>query len=132
MGSFRDIKRNARRHLHQQMSVKALYVPPVSNPTPLEVTVRLHVSFAPLGGDIEGGYQFGAERHDTTPRIVFLRSEISTLQNAIPERNSIISVETGEAYRVSTVRTPDDITVTAEVTPLSASETIGLPVLTVT
>jgi hypothetical protein len=131
MGSFRETKRQARRHLHQWMSVSALYLAPGSNPVPLPITVRLHVTFAPLGGDIEGGYQFGAERHDTTPRIVFLRSEITGLPNGIPARNSIISVETGEAYRVSTVRTPDDVTVTAEVTPLSASETIGLPVPTV-
>lgn len=132
MTSFRETKRAARRQLHQWLSVQALYLAPVATPVPLPITVRLHINFAPMGGDVEGGYQYGAERHDTTPRIVFLRSEITGLPNGLPARNSIISVETGEAYRVATVRTPDDITVTAEVSPLHPSETVGLPVPTVT
>lgn len=120
MASHREHKRNGRRQLHQRLAVPAVYVAPDSTQT--ECSVRLHTIFPAIGGDIENGYQYGAERFDQTPRLVFLISEVPS-----PARGGIVSVEAGEAYRIDSIREPDDITVTANVIRLTGEDTAGLP-----
>lgn len=119
MPTFRDHKRKARRQLHQRLAVPAIYIAPGGAQT--ACTVRLHTTFPAIGGDIEGGYQFGAERFDQTPRLVFLLEEVAS-----PIRAGIVSVGPGEAYQIDSVREPDDITITANVFKMSV--TTGLPV----
>lgn len=126
MGDFRTKIREARRSLHSYMSEAAIAYMPVTapaTPTLINVTVRIHEKFQALG-DLKGTSFHYAEVEDNTPRIVFLRSEIT------PQRNMIVSVEAGRAYRVDHVLPPDDITVTAKIVRLRAEDTVGLPVPT--
>lgn len=122
MATHRDHKRTARRQLHNKLAVPAVYIAP--NSTQVPCTVRVHTTFPAIGGDVEGGYQYGAERFDQTPRLVFLLSDFTTVQ---PARFGIVSIEAGEAYRIDSMREADDITITANVVRLHGSETIGLP-----
>lgn len=128
MTNLRDLKRQARKDLHQHMQIPALYLVPApagsSSPyeAPLFVTVRLHLKFDAIG-DMKGTNFHYAERHEPTPKIIFMRSEVNK-----PVRNAVIVIEAGEAYRVDNVLPPDDITVAAEVLRLSAAEASGLPV----
>lgn len=125
--TLREIKRQARRDLHQHLLVPAVYLVPVAPEdeedevtyTEQVVTVRIHTKFDALG-DLKGvGY---AERQDTVPKILFMREQIDK-----PARHCIVSVEPGEAYRIDNVLPADDITVMAEVTKLTAAEADGLP-----
>lgn len=128
MAGWRGIKRAARRIVHQTMEVPALLLlsngsgPPTGFVTG-EVTVRVHTK-EKLLGDLKGTNFHYAEAHEEIPKIVFL---IAQLTGPL-ERGQIVSVEAGEAYRIDTIMPADDITVTAQVTVLSAAQTSGLPV----
>lgn len=121
MTTIRDIKRRARGSLHSNMSVPALYTA-VTGATPVDCTVRVWTSFAAIGQPVTGGQEY-ADRQDVTPKIRFLLAEIPA-----PRRGAVVSVETGEAYRVDHINAVDDEYVTAEVTRLTAAEAAGLPV----
>lgn len=116
--AFRDVKRQMRRDLHTVMQVPALYI--LGADDPVDVNVRLHTRMAEQGASQQPAY--GAERVEFVPKIRFDRSEL------VPTRGAIVSVETGEAYRVMMVEPPDDQFQFAMVAPLSASEAAGLPV----
>jgi hypothetical protein len=106
------------------MSVDALYfaLPYAEGDTQvIPITVRVHDTPVVLG-DLKGTNFNYAEMEDNAPRIVFMRDEIE------PVRGMIVSVEPGVAYRVDTLRAPNDITVTARVVRLREQETAGLPV----
>lgn len=123
-GRFHQKLRRARRQLHDHMSVDALYFahPYVAGETPvLPITVRVHDTPVVLG-DLKGTNFNYAEMEDNAPRIVFMRDEIE------PVRGMVVSVEPGVAYRIDTVRAPNDITVTARVARLRVAETTSLPV----
>lgn len=121
MSRFRDIKREARRDLHQELEVAALYIAE-PGATPLPVTVRIHTKFAALG-DQKGTNFNSAEMLDRQPQMIFLLE-----QGVIPSRNAIVSVEVNEAYRIAVVHPRDDITMSAEIVALKKHETVGLPV----
>lgn len=146
MASFREIKRRARRDLHEKMRVPAYYLletDPPENPhpdpedpeydpewspglgpfytEPALVHVRIRLKQVEQGDMVGTNFHF-AERHEGVTRILFMREEVT------PVRGAVVSVETGEAYRVDNVLDPDDISITAEVTALPAAETTGLPV----
>jgi hypothetical protein len=119
MSRFRDIKRQARRDLHANASVPALYIPtPSSDPIP--VTVRIWARWAPQG-ELPRSKEW-AQIEDVIPRILFMRDEVD-----MPRRNAVVSVEAGEAYRVDACAQPDDISIIADVTVLTATEAAGLP-----
>lgn len=121
MRSKRDIIRRARRDVQHHLRVPALYLAtPTSQPIPC--FVRLHTSNAALG-DMKGTSYSYAEREEFTPSMLIWREEI-----AAPVRNAIISIEPGEAYVISHIAPPDDLTIKATVTPLPANEAVGLPV----
>lgn len=113
MASFREIKRNARRLLHERMKVEVVYVHPSPAIQPIEITVRIHSKMV-SHGDLEGGQY--AQIHEIEPRIIFMRDQVTVRNQAL------VVVEPGEIYRVITVLPPDDITVTAEVVLLRADE----------
>ncbi|QXV73596.1 hypothetical protein [Rhizobium phage RHph_X2_30] len=121
MASFRDIKRKARRDVHQHLRVPALYLA-TREATPVECFVRVHTKFAALG-DMKGTNFNYAEREEETPKLIIWREEISQ-----PARNAIISVETGEAYQIDSVQPADDLTITVNVTAMDSEDTVGLPV----
>lgn len=123
-GRFRQHIRRGRAQLHDHMSVPALYF--ASRYVPgdtlvMDITVRVHDTLHVLG-DLKGTNFNYAEIEDNSPRIIFMRSEVE------PVRSMTVSVEPGVAYRVDTVRAPNDITVTARVARLTKDEMAGLPV----
>jgi hypothetical protein len=121
MRSKRDIIRRARRDVQEHLCVPALYLP-TRDATPVPCAVRVHTSNAALGN--LSGSNFGyAERVEFTPSVLIWREDITA-----PVRNAIISVEPGEAYLIDYVAPPDDLTIKANVVPLSAAEAAGLPV----
>jgi hypothetical protein len=122
MSSFRDIKRKARRDLHREMQVPALYMLSRDDENPRLVHVRLHTKFVELG-DQKGTNFLSAERLDIEPRIIFMRDEVN-----VPARNAIISVVTGEAYYVDRTEPADDITIKAYVVEMTVADAAGLPV----
>lgn len=122
--SIRDIKRSARRDLHREMAVPALYLVPDGDGwlAPVPCTVRLHTKFQALG-DAKGTNFHYAEREEETPKAVLLRDDVSA-----PTRGCVISVEAGEAYRIDHAAEPDDEFVTVTILRLAAEEAVGLPV----
>lgn len=123
MSRFREIKRKARRDLHQEMAVPALYrVTP--NDEWEELTVRIHHHFARIG-DGEGLETM--RRQDVGSRLIFLRSDLPE-STGIPTRGAQVSVGEGEAYTVQPAAEPDDEFVTAFVSTLSAAACAGFPV----
>lgn len=127
MATLREIKRKAKRKLHDIMLVPALYLlpNPVGSPSPYQdpvpVNVRVHSKFK-LNGDQVGTNFNSAERHEDIPQIVFDRFQIS-----MPARGAVISIEQGEAYRIDNVKPSDDDFITARCTRLRLAETVGLP-----
>lgn len=124
---LRDIKRKMRRDLHGIMLVPAIYYATPDSP-PLEITVRDFTKFNVLNGALPGGQhaQQYAKTEESEPKILFMVVDVPK-----PRVGAIVSVERGEAYRVATVQPPDDITITAKVTRIPASETVLLATLQV-
>lgn len=123
MSRLRDIKRRARSDLHGDMSVAALYIP-APNATPVEVTVRVwRKREDPMVGEM-GGFQGAAEIATSEDRVRFDLSELP----APLRRSGVVSVESGEAYRIDFLYPADLGYQTARVVPLSADEVTGLPV----
>lgn len=121
MGNFREKLRAGRKQLHERMSTPAIYLPAAGSTSQVLISVRVHEHFKALG-DLKGTNFNYAEVEDISPRIVFLRSEIS------PKRGAIVSVAPGEAYRVDHVLPHDDMTVTAKVVKFTEQESKGFPV----
>lgn len=118
----REAMRRGRRDLHREMSVPALYIP-VPNATPIPTTVRTHD--LPNANGKPGGRDDGyAQNADAKPRLIFLADDAPALIRV----NAIVSVEPGEAYRIQFVHPAHGITITADVTKLTAAEAQGLPV----
>jgi len=122
MGPFRQHIREARRALHDYMSVPALCFnwPLPDGEEPKRVSVRIHDKIT-IVGDLKGTNFHYAERYDYVPRAIFMRDEI------IPQRKMILTVEPGIAYRIDSVEPPDEITITANLTRIRPEETVGMP-----
>lgn len=121
MSRFRDHIRQARRTLHEHMSVPALFFAWPSPEVIKPVTVRVHDKFTYIG-DLKGTNFHYAEIEDNSPRIVFMRSEVE-----LPKRGMIITIEPGIGYSIDHVQPPDDISVTAKVVRLRAEEVATMP-----
>ncbi|WP_312388166.1 hypothetical protein [Stutzerimonas nitrititolerans] len=113
--NIRELKRRARRQLHDRMSEPALYLAD-SSAAPVGVTVRLHLSFNEVGELLRGGF---SERQEITPRIIFLGSQVQ------PRHRGIVVTQDLGAYLIENDLPPDDITVTAEVSKLSRNQAIS-------
>jgi len=124
---LREIKAKARADLHQQMGVRALYVPPEGTGEPIPCSVRVHTKFAQLG-DQKGTNLNSAESEESIPRLVFWRDQVPQ-----PERKGYVTIsptDTGtgkpEAYRIGVVLPPDNHTITARVAEMNDSQMTGL------
>lgn len=119
--SFREILRKARRDLHEQLEVPALYIAH-TGAAPVALTVRLHTQVVETGnqGASSKGY---AEISEVTPRIVFMRDALEDARYG-----AIFSIAADEAYQVERTAPPNDISRTADVTVLSDEGRVGLPV----
>ena len=109
MPNFREIKRKARRVLHQHMQVPAVYVAPNGTATPLHV--RDHTKFgtvAPEGAVRSGNGQM-VERNEMIPSMIVMLDEVPEGLKLI--RNGVIVFSASEAYTLNNAEAPDDITV---------------------
>lgn len=113
---IRETIRDARRLLHEHMRISAVYI---EDSIEVGINVRVWTESKPLG-DLAGN---GADREEEIPRILFMLDEIES-----PQRGAIVSVAEGVAYKVDRLQPKDDISVTAFVTRLPESATVGLPV----
>lgn len=121
MSRFRDNKRRARGDLHREMSVPALYIS-ASGADPVPCTVRVWLKTEnQMVGELSGFPS--AERAEPEDRLRFDITEI-----AAPRRLAVVSVETGEAYRIDHLYPVDLGYQTARVVRLSAAEAASLPV----
>lgn len=127
MPSIRDIKRKARRDLHSLGKVAAIYLAPVDNPTPRNVTVRIHTKWDATTMDGASGNGTMVSRQSIFPKILFMRDELAD-QGIVLRRGGIISIEAGEAYKLDHDEPPDDISQSWFVTQLDEDDTVGLPV----
>lgn len=114
-GSFYEMKRRARRQLHDAMSVPAFYfADPKDKTSWVLVSVRVHYKFDPLG-DMKGTNLEYAERQEVIPRLIFDNNEIT------PRNPAVVSVRHNEAYQVDNTLPPDDFTTTAEAPRMPAN-----------
>lgn len=121
---FREQMRDARRQLHDYMSVDAVawYGEVPTDPADLKkLTVRVHEKWLALG-DLKGTNFNYAEVESIAPRMIFMLDEIH------PDDGLWVSVEPGVAFRVDHTLEPDDITQTAVVVRLPERDTEGFPV----
>lgn len=119
MAGFRAIVNKMRRAVHTHLHVPAFYRATEIDDW-IEVDVRIATKFTKAGDfpDMDG-----AQVHELNPQIIFLRDQVTK-----PARNSVISVETGEAWRVADCMPPNGITITANVTRMAEEATTGFPV----
>jgi hypothetical protein len=121
MTPLRKIKRFARRDLHAQMQVPAVYLA-TRSAQPVIVHVRLHNKFD-RAGDVKGARMYPGEIENISPKIIFDLSEIT------PVTGAVVSFEPGEAYNVDHLLPNDDTYQTASVTRLlEGPRSAGLPV----
>ncbi|QGH44995.1 hypothetical protein [Bacteriophage Phobos] len=109
-GSFRELKRTARRQLHTALADTVLYLPE-RGATPVTITARIHDKFS-NAGDIEGGQY--AERHEVIPRIRFVDFQ--------PKQGAVVVTEDMGAYLIGPTYPPHDISVDADVELMTASK----------
>lgn len=123
MSRFRQIKREARRAVHRELHVPALYIA-VKNATPVPCNVRVwRARQDPAIGALDnkpGNAQMIVEED----RIRMYLPELPAIRRA----GAIFSVESGEAYRIDHLYPVDDEYQTARVVPLNAADAAGLPV----
>lgn len=112
MGTFFDQKRQARLHLHQELSQPVIYIPMKAG-TPTGATARLHLIHDELGELRRSGF---AERAELTPKMVFLVSE------CYPARGSLVVTQSMGAFLVEQTDAPHDITVKASISRLPVSQ----------
>ena len=117
MATFREQKRKGRLQLHQRLAEPALYFATPSA-EPLALTVRLHLSFDQIG-ELFNRIGF-AERNEMTPRIVFLKEQVSPIRNAI-----VVTKDMG-AFMLDNTMPPDDVTVLGEVVRMTNSQVVTL------
>lgn len=115
--ALEQARQQARRDIHREGSVPALYV--LGNDAPLEVSVRrqTHVTRT---GDIPG-----LETVDVSVETIFLRFLVDELPS--PKRGAVVSIVAGEAYRIDHALPQYGVTVDAAVTRLDATEAAELP-----
>lgn len=106
--NWRDFKRKARRTLHDTMGVPAYFIPQTGS-EPYSITVRGPFYSKDVRiGDIEGSRQSGwAQMEVQDPMLILDRKAFDAL-NLIPLRDTLISIEEAEVYRIQAVLPEDD------------------------
>lgn len=113
--SIRDLRNRARANLHSAMSVPAIYVAPGTGGAQTLCSVRVHARTQKFGD--MAGFRFApAERVEEVPQIVALADEVS------PVRGGFYSISADEAYTVEVTMPRDGLTVTSQVTRMTAAE----------
>lgn len=128
MASFRDIKRKARRVLHERLKVAAVYVPLTGSPVLLSARDHTKVRMNAIEGGVRSGSGQMAGRQETLGSIVFMLDEVAAAGVTLI-RNGIVSIDTNEAYRLDNAEPADDISVKWFVRQITDKTELGaLPV----
>lgn len=120
--SFRDIKNDCRRALHDFMAVPASFYASPSVEPPVLRSVRPH-SRPAMVGDLAGTNLSYVETHDRKETVVFLLSEFPD-PNVIG-RGALVVISETEGYWIENRMPRDGLTVTAEVTMASPADLAG-------
>lgn len=116
--SILDIRKTARRGLHEAMRVPASYYE-TEAATPRLIYVRVHSKMIQQG-DLKGTNLNYAEREEESPHVLFDRAEVDN-----PPRGAMVILSDSEGYRTGATEPPDGITVKAEVARMRAAELVG-------
>lgn len=96
---------------------------------PVQAFCRAHTTKMIHTGD--STYFTGAERTDIEPQLIWwIYPGEEEIDLSLLRRNAKVSVELGEAYRISLIHPPNRETLTTECTRLPVEETAGLPLPT--
>lgn len=126
--SIRDIRRAARRRLHDALKVAVLYIPRVGSPVLLHARDHTKFRVNAIEGAVRSGNGQMVGRREMEPSIIFMRDELSA-NGVTLTRGGVISIERGEAYTLDNADPPDDITVKWFVTAINnKAELDALPV----
>ena len=118
MSNIRDIRRAARRRLHDAFKVAVLYIPRVGSPVVLHARDHTKFRVNAIEGAVRSGNGQMVGRQEMEPSIIFMRDELAE-KGVTLIKTGIISVERGEAYRLNNAEAPDDITVKWFVTAIT-------------
>lgn len=121
MATFREMKRDIRRQLHEHMSDVVLYLAE-RTADPIPVKVRIHDMFTDEGSI--GGRDTGwAERKEITPKARFL--------GTAPKKGGLVVTKDMGAWAIERTYPAHDITIDVELTKLSPGQatTEGLDLL---
>lgn len=127
MVSIRDIKRKARRDLHERAKVAALYIAPTPDAVPVPLNVRIHAKWDATTMDSGTGNGTLVARQNVFPKILFILDELAAAGVTL-RKKGVISVEAGEAYKLDDAEPVDGISQSWFVVALRAAEAEGLPV----
>ena len=116
-----EIKATSRQALHEFMARPVSFYETEATPSPTTITGRAHAA-PKVVGDLAGTNLSYAEVHERPTTVVLLRSELTALTLT---RGSLIIFEATEGWFVETVKPPDGLTVTVEVSPLSSTSLDG-------
>ncbi|MBI1620015.1 hypothetical protein [Aquamicrobium zhengzhouense] len=126
--SIRDIRRTARRQLHDAFKVAVLYIPRVGSPALLHARDHTKFRVNAIEGAVRSGNGQMVGRQEMEPSIIFMRDELAA-NGVTLIRGGVISIERGEAYTLDNAEAPDDITVKWFVTAISNERELAeLPV----
>lgn len=118
-----EIKATARQALHEFMARPASFYEGDPSRVYDFITARVH-SAPKVVGDLAGTNLSYAEVHERPTTVVLLRSELADLVLVLSRGSRIILTAT-EGWYVETVLPPDGLTVTVEVSPMSAAALDG-------
>ena len=118
MSNIRDIRRAARRRLHDAFKVAVLYIPRVGGPVVLHARDHTKFRVNAIEGAVRSGNGQMVGRQEMEPSIIFMRDELAQ-KGVTLIRGGVISIERGEAYRLNNAEAPDDITVKWFVTAIT-------------
>jgi len=116
-----EIKATSRQALHDFMARPASFYDSTGTLLADPITARRHDT-PKVVGDLAGTNLSYAEVHERPTTVVLWRSEIASVSL---KRNCLIIFSADEGWRVSTVLPPDGLTVTVEVTEVSATDLAG-------
>lgn len=112
MQSFRELKRQARKQLHDSIGEGVVYISMIGA-EPAITSVRLHTNVESNGELRRSGF---AEAEELVPKIVFMNHYLK------PSKNSVVVTDTQGAFICDIIEPPHDITTTAIVTQLNKTE----------
>lgn len=110
MLGIRDIKRKARRELHDAFKVAVAYIPRAGSPALLHARDHTKFRVNAIEGAVRSGNGQMVARQEMEPSIIFMRDEVAAAGVTLV-KGGIISIERNEAYRLDNAEAPDDITV---------------------